>query len=36
MYCSYMDVVGVLYEWDDELIGELWDSGLLILFWVDV
>lgn len=34
--CSYVDVVGVLYEWDDELIGEFWDSGLLILLWVDI
>lgn len=26
----------VLHEWDDELIGESWDSGPLILSWADV
>ncbi len=28
---SHMDAAGVLHEWDDELIGESWDSGPLIL-----
>jgi len=27
---------GVLHEWDDELIGESWDAGPLILSWADV
>jgi Mlc titration factor MtfA (ptsG expression regulator) len=27
---------GVVHEWDDELIGESWDSGPLILSWADV
>lgn len=33
---SHMDAAGVLHEWDDELIGESWDSGPLILSWADV
>ncbi|KAF1013511.1 MAG: Protein MtfA [Stenotrophomonas maltophilia] len=33
---SHMDAAGVLHEWDDELIGEAWDSGPLILSWADV
>lgn len=33
---SHMDAAGVLHEWDDELIGEAWDSGPLLLSWADV
>src|SRR5690606_2497766 len=33
---SHVDAAGVLHEWDDELIGEAWDSGPLILSWADV
>ncbi|WP_236493108.1 zinc-dependent peptidase [Xanthomonas massiliensis] len=33
---SHMDAAGVLHEWDDELIGEAWDAGPLILSWADV
>ena len=33
---SHVDAAGVLYEWDDELIGEAWDGGPLILSWADV
>jgi Mlc titration factor MtfA (ptsG expression regulator) len=33
---SHTDAAGVLHEWDDELIGEAWDSGPLILSWADV
>jgi len=33
---SHIDAAGVLHEWDDELIGESWDSGPLILSWADV
>lgn len=33
---SHVDAAGVLHEWDDELIGESWDSGPLILSWADV
>jgi Mlc titration factor MtfA (ptsG expression regulator) len=33
---SHLDAAGVLHEWDDELIGESWDSGPLILSWADV
>lgn len=33
---SHMDAAGVLHEWDDELIGEAWDSGPLVLSWADV
>jgi Mlc titration factor MtfA (ptsG expression regulator) len=31
-----MDAAGVLHEWDDELIGEAWESGPVILSWADV
>jgi Mlc titration factor MtfA (ptsG expression regulator) len=27
---------GVLHEWDDELIGEAWETGPVILSWADV
>lgn len=33
---SHTDAAGVLHEWDDELIGEAWSSGPLILSWADV
>jgi Mlc titration factor MtfA (ptsG expression regulator) len=33
---SHVDAAGVLHEWEDELIGEAWDSGPLILSWADV
>ncbi|GAB3379487.1 M90 family metallopeptidase [Lysobacter fragariae] len=33
---SHVDAAGVLHEGDDELIGEAWDSGPLILSWADV
>jgi Mlc titration factor MtfA (ptsG expression regulator) len=33
---SHTDAAGVLHEWEDELIGESWGSGPLILSWEDV
>jgi Mlc titration factor MtfA (ptsG expression regulator) len=33
---SHVDAAGVLHEWDDELIGESWDAGPLVLSWADV
>ncbi|UYC11971.1 M90 family metallopeptidase [Xanthomonas sp. CFBP 8445] len=33
---SHVDAAGVLHEWEDELIGESWDSGPLVLSWADV
>ena len=33
---THVDAAGVLHQWDDELIGEAWDSGPLILSWADV
>lgn len=33
---SHTDAAGVLHEWEDELIGEAWDSGPLVLSWADV
>jgi MtfA peptidase len=33
---SHMDAAGVLHEWEDELIGEAWDRGPLVLSWADV
>ena len=33
---SHVDAAGVLHEWEDELAGEAWDSGPLILSWADV
>ena len=33
---SHVDAAGVLHEWDDELIGEAWEHGPLILSWTDV
>ena len=33
---SHLDAYGVLHEWDDELIGEAWEQGPLVLSWADV
>ena len=33
---SHVDAAGVLHEWDDELIGEAWEAGPLILSWADI
>ena len=33
---SHVDAAGVLHEWNDELIGESWDAGPLVLSWADV
>jgi Mlc titration factor MtfA (ptsG expression regulator) len=33
---SHIDAAGVMHEGDDELIGEAWESGPLILSWADV
>ncbi|MDQ3228575.1 MAG: zinc-dependent peptidase [Pseudomonadota bacterium] len=33
---SHVDATGVMHEWDDELIGEAWESGPVILSWADV
>lgn len=33
---SHLDAAGVLHEWQDELIGEAWDAGPVILSWADV
>lgn len=33
---SHVDAAGVMHQWDDELIGEAWDNGPLILSWADV
>lgn len=33
---SHTDAAGVLHEWEDELVGEAWDAGPLILSWADV
>ncbi|MDQ3617285.1 MAG: zinc-dependent peptidase [Pseudomonadota bacterium] len=33
---SHTDAAGVLHEWQDELIGEAWDAGPVILSWADV
>lgn len=33
---SHTDAAGVLHEWEDELIGEAWDTGPLVLSWADV
>ncbi|WP_363800585.1 M90 family metallopeptidase [Lysobacter firmicutimachus] len=33
---SHTDAAGVLHEWQDELIGEAWEQGPLILSWADV
>ena len=33
---SHVDAAGVMHEWDDELIGEAWEQGPLVLSWTDV
>ncbi|WP_111267938.1 M90 family metallopeptidase [Marilutibacter maris] len=33
---SHVDAAGVLHEWQDELIGEAWEQGPLILSWADI
>ncbi len=33
---SHTDAAGVLHQWDDELVGEAWESGPVILSWADV
>jgi len=33
---DYDEDTGVLEEWDDDLVGESWDRGPLILSWADV
>lgn len=33
---SHLDAAGVQHEWDDELIGESWQHGPLVLSWADV
>lgn len=33
---SHMDAAGVLHEGQDELIGEAWEGGPMILSWADV
>ena len=33
---THVDAAGVLHQWDDELIGEAWEAGPVILSWADV
>lgn len=33
---DHVDAAGVLHTWDDELSGEAWEAGPLILSWADV
>lgn len=33
---SHVDAAGVLHQWDDELIGEAWEAGPVILSWADI
>ena len=33
---SHQDAHGILHEWDDELSGEAWERGPVILSWADV
>lgn len=33
---SHVDAAGVMHEGDDELIGEAWEAGPVILSWADV
>lgn len=33
---SHIDAAGVLHAWEEELAGEAWDSGPLIMSWADV
>ena len=33
---DHVDAAGVLHAWDDDLSGEAWETGPLILSWADV
>ena len=33
---THIDAAGVMHEWDDELIGEAWEAGPVILSWADL
>jgi len=33
---SHVDAAGVMHEWEDELAGEAWEQGPLVLSWADV
>ncbi|BDU15399.1 zinc-dependent peptidase [Lysobacter auxotrophicus] len=33
---THVDAAGVLHEWEDELIGEAWETGPMILSWADI
>ncbi|TWI03052.1 hypothetical protein IP90_02156 [Luteimonas cucumeris] len=33
---SHIDAAGVMHEWHDELIGEAWEAGPVVLSWADV
>ena len=33
---THVDAAGVLHEWEDELIGEAWEMGPVILSWADI
>lgn len=33
---EHVDAAGVLHQWEDDLIGEAWESGPLILSWADI
>ena len=33
---THTDAAGVLHEWEDDLAGEAWDQGPLVLSWADV
>lgn len=33
---SHTDAAGVMHQYEDELIGESWDAGPLVLSWADV
>lgn len=33
---SHVDAAGVMHEWEDELAGEAWEHGPLVLSWADV
>ncbi|WP_242524995.1 zinc-dependent peptidase [Lysobacter changpingensis] len=33
---THVDAAGVLHEWQDELIGEAWEMGPVILSWADI
>lgn len=33
---THVDAAGVLHEWGDDLIGEAWESGPVILSWADI